>query len=202
MTEIGTDYGTKESYWRTKQGSPGSGEAAFKPAEWLARKTSEVMADQFARWKVSPNDQQQMQRFRLTNQWPVTDQYKAQTHSGVWATAPYLHNGSVPNLYLLLGTKEERDEQARTFCVGHDLTYDPVNVGFVLTQKCDDMYKFDTSRPNNSNKGHEFKDAPDCDKREGDFAKNGVLGCALSHDERMALIEYLKTIPETEPVGR
>jgi hypothetical protein len=94
--------------------------------------------------------------------------YKARPLNGIWATAPYLHNGSVPTLTELL--KKSGDRKA-TFHVG-GLEFDPVNVGFV-----EDMTKplFDTSVTGNSNKGHEY-------------------GVDLSHQEKKALIEYLKSL--------
>jgi hypothetical protein len=94
--------------------------------------------------------------------------YKARPLNGIWATAPYLHNGSVPNLVELLKPAAER---APTFHVG-SREYDPVNVGFK-----DDPAQplFDTSVPGNSNKGHSFA-AP------------------LSNEERRDLLEYLKSL--------
>ena len=44
---------------------------------------------------------------------------------------------------------------------------------------------FETSRPGNSNAGHEFKDGP---------RGKGVIGPLLSPAERMAIIEYLKSL--------
>ena len=41
--------------------------------------------------------------------------YRARPLNGVWATAPYLHNGSVPSLYWMLKPAAERPTQ---FCVG------------------------------------------------------------------------------------
>jgi len=95
--------------------------------------------------------------------------------------APYLHNGSIPNLYQLLSPKEERDE---VFYVGHS-EFDPRHVGFVPEKKNSTDFKFDTSLPGNSNAGHEFRDGK---------IQNGVIGPALSEEERFDLIEYLKTI--------
>jgi hypothetical protein len=45
---------------------------------------------------------------------------------------------------------------------------------------------FDTSKPGNSNAGHEFREAPPKTK--------GVIGPLLTHDERMMIIEYLKSL--------
>src|SRR6266446_938997 len=53
-------------------------------------------------------------------------QYRARPLNGVWATAPYLHNGSVPSLYWLLKPAAERPTQ---FCMG-SRDFDPQQVGF------------------------------------------------------------------------
>ena len=105
--------------------------------------------------------------------------YKVRPLNGIWATPPYLHNGSVPNLYALLSPVAERP---KTFYLGHR-DYDPVNVGY----RHDELaggFEFDTSIRGNHNTGHEFSN----EKR------NGVIGRLLSPDERRALIEYLKTL--------
>lgn len=51
--------------------------------------------------------------------------YKARPLNGIWATAPYLHNGSVPNLYQLLLKKVNG---IRNFAWA--VEFDPVHVGF------------------------------------------------------------------------
>lgn len=171
----------------------------FQPAIAMSAITSQAMAAGFAAENIPKPEQDRMQRCR-GNAWWSKKEYKAPTHDGVWATAPYLHNGSVPNLYLVLSPKEERDRQAKVFCVGHDLTYDPANVGFVLTDQCPgpasspDIFKFDTTLRNNGNMGHEFRKGEGCEKREGKEPEGGVLGCELSEHERRALVEYLKTL--------
>ena len=53
--------------------------------------------------------------------------YKARPLNGIWTGAPYLHNGSVPNLYELLLPAAGRSE---TFYIG-SWEYDPVRVGYV-----------------------------------------------------------------------
>jgi hypothetical protein len=52
--------------------------------------------------------------------------YRARPLNGVWATAPYLHNGSVPSLYWMLKPASERPKQ---FCMG-TRDFDPQQVGF------------------------------------------------------------------------
>ncbi len=115
--------------------------------------------------------------------------YKARPLDGAWATAPYLHNGSVPNLYQLLSPWEERDE---TFYVG-SREFDPVHVG-LKTVKAKGTFKMDTTLPGNSNRGHQF---------EGDFNPStvtwwkldkGIIGPTLSQEDRWSIIEFLKTI--------
>ncbi len=102
--------------------------------------------------------------------------YKARPLNGVWASAPFLHNGSVPNMYQLLLPAKERVKQ---FYVG-DMEFDPNNMGFAMT-KTEEAFLFDTSLPGNSNAGHEYG------------AGYGGLP-ALTEDERWALIEYIKTL--------
>ncbi len=106
--------------------------------------------------------------------------YKARPLNGIWAVAPFLHNGSVPNLYLLLSPKSDRPQ---TFWVGSK-QFDPVKVGYD-TGKMSGASFFDTSKPGNGNSGHEFKDGP---------RGNGVIGPLLSPDDRMLIIEFLKSL--------
>jgi hypothetical protein len=105
--------------------------------------------------------------------------YKARPLNGIWAVAPFLHNGSVPNLYLLLSPQSERPQ---TFWTGSK-QFDPVKVGYDPAE-ISGATLFDTSKPGNSNAGHEFKDGP---------RGNGVIGPLLSPDDRMTIIEYLKS---------
>jgi hypothetical protein len=98
--------------------------------------------------------------------------YKARPLDGIWATAPYLHNGSVPNLYQLLLPVKDR---MKTFFVG-TRDFDSLNVGFV-TEKRDGATEFDTSQPGNSNAGHDTYGTD-----------------TLSDEQRWQLVEYLKTL--------
>jgi hypothetical protein len=106
-------------------------------------------------------------------------QYKARPLNGIWATPPYLHNGSVPNLYALLSPVAERP---KIFYLGNR-EYDPVSVGY-RTEEFPDGFKLDTSIRGNSNSGHEFNNG----------SGKGIIGPLLTSDERRALIEYLKTL--------
>ncbi|MEQ1528782.1 MAG: di-heme-cytochrome C peroxidase [Methylococcales bacterium] len=96
--------------------------------------------------------------------------YHARPLDGIWATAPYLHNGSVPNLYQLLLPPSARQQ---SFYVGsHD--FDPKTVGF-RSKQGKPAFKFDTSLPGNLNTGHHY-------------------GTDLTDSERWDLIEFLKTL--------
>jgi len=78
--------------------------------------------------------------------------YKARPLDGIWATPPYLHNGSVPNLHQMLVPVECRDKK---FYLGTTL-YDKKHGGFV-TEQFSGGFLLDTSLPGNSNAGHEFR---------------------------------------------
>jgi hypothetical protein len=112
---------------------------------------------------------------------PPMKVYKAAPRDGVWATAPFMHNNSVPNLYEMLVPANERTKK---FCPGRE--FDPVKVGVETTCK-PGAFEFDTALRGNSNAGHSFEDGP---------RGNGVIGPLLTEEERWALVEYLKSIPE------
>ena len=106
--------------------------------------------------------------------------YKARPLTGIWAVSPYLHNGSVPNLYALLSPQNERPD---TFWTGSK-EFDPVKVGHDISE-IKGGYLYDVTKPGNDNHGHEFKNGP---------TGNGVVGPSLSPDDRFAIIEYLKSL--------
>lgn len=133
-----------------------------------------------------PTEEQVVWNAYRSSLWRACKAYPARPLAGTWATAPYLHNGSVPTLFQLLSPLDERDD---TFWVG-SLEFDPIDVGYE-TEKTQGAFKLDTSIKGNANTGHEFRDGP-----KGD----GVIGRALSVDERYALIEYLKTLSFADEV--
>jgi hypothetical protein len=116
--------------------------------------------------------------------------YRARPLNGVWATAPYLHNGSVPSLYLMLMPATERPTQ---FCLG-SRDYDPKHVGLSVTTSCaKGETLFSVTAPDgsavngNSVLGHSLEGTPG-------QGKPGVIGRLLTDEERYDLIEYLKTL--------
>ena len=116
--------------------------------------------------------------------------YKARPLAGIWATAPYLHNGSVPNLYQMLIPAAQRDAR---FFEGRT-EYDPVRVGYALEPLSGSGFWLDTKVTGNSNKGHEFSGA------YTGKPERGVVGPLLTDTERYALIEYLKVRQDTPGV--
>ncbi|MGF1751120.1 di-heme-cytochrome C peroxidase [Vibrio cionasavignyae] len=121
-------------------------------------------------------DSQITQFFESQKPSPVNEEvltgqvYKARPLNGIWATAPYLHNGSVLSLMELLTPPKER---LKTFYVG-SRELDPVNVGFV-NEQTEHSSLFDTSLLGNNNQGH-------------------VYGTQLSVQEKQTLVEYMKTL--------
>jgi len=118
--------------------------------------------------------------------------YRARPLNGAWATAPYLHNGSVPSLYWMLSPATDRPKK---FCMGNR-DYDPVRVGFAVVEgeSCrTGETQFSTTGADgkeingNSNAGHSFEGTPGPDNP-------GVIGRRLEEKERYELIEYLKTL--------
>ncbi len=100
--------------------------------------------------------------------------YKARPLNGIWATAPYMHNGSVPNLWELLQSPGDR---VTKFWVG-DREFDPVNVGYNTSSGLSEFRVLDSNghiQPGNSNLGHDY-------------------GEDLTNDQKWALIEYMKTL--------
>ena len=127
----------------------------------------------FADDGISPAEQASMDANPAV--WRATAQYLARPLEGVWATAPYLHNGSVPTLYDLL----HPDARPARFAVG-SREFDPAKIGYRndLDAAGTNVWIFDTSQPGNSNIGH-----------SGD-----LFGTTLPEDQKSALLEYLKRL--------
>jgi len=107
---------------------------------------------------------------------PAACGYKARPLAGVWATAPFLHNGSVPTVYDLLS-----DVRPARFHIGNP-EYDPRKLGFSTAKSARAML-LDTSLKGNGNGGHWFTSQP---------SRAGRIGPKLQEQEKYAIIEYLK----------
>jgi mono/diheme cytochrome c family protein len=110
--------------------------------------------------------------------------YQAPPLDGVWATAPYFHNGAVPTLHDVLNSKARPTIFTRSYKTGAE-DFDPVKVGWkvqVLPCGADPTLPgherrkiYDTTQPGRGNGGHTFGDH-------------------FSDDQRRAVVEYLKTL--------
>lgn len=106
--------------------------------------------------------------------------YVAQPLDGIWASAPYLHNGSVPTLWHLFHADQRPSVWQRT-----EDGYDQSRVGLEVVEMTDlpegvksakEKRKFfDTRLFGKSAQGHTFPEA-------------------LAEDEKVAVIEYLKSL--------
>ena len=101
------------------------------------------------------------------------DTLKAGPLEAIWATGPFLHNGSVPNIDELLRPVEER---STTFWVG-SVELDLAKMGFVSKEE-GGASLFDTRLRGNGNGGHDFR------------KELGVP--PYTAEERRQIIEYLK----------
>jgi mono/diheme cytochrome c family protein len=118
--------------------------------------------------------------------YPVTGSvgYQAPPLDGIWATAPYFHNGSVPTVYHVLNSKARPKIFTRSFRTDRE-DYDEINLGWKLRVRergpdpglpAHERRKvYDTTQPGRGNGGHPFGDD-------------------LSEEQRRAVIEYLKTL--------
>jgi mono/diheme cytochrome c family protein len=110
--------------------------------------------------------------------------YQAPPLDGIWATAPYFHNGSVPTVEQVLNSADRPRIFTRSFR-GDLAEYDPVKLGLRVTvlegsaaqdaAAIDRRKVYDTVSPGRGNRGHTFGDR-------------------LTKDQRHAVIEYLKTL--------
>jgi len=235
LGEIGTDMGQAENFWRRRADSGPLGKGRIEAGPAIALLTTEIMKRGGIKVKQGSNIwRAQIFCDSSTKPEEVKPEkclgYMARPHKAIWATAPYLHNSSVPTLYDLLSPWEERP---RCFEIGPKLEFDPEKVGFTVGP-CDladpgpnplivtDPFRFDTGRLGNSNRGHEFRATvrtvdgtpsqnkippekcdllhnPNPKDPEGSREKlgngfEGIIGCGFTKDERMDLIEYLKTL--------
>ena len=149
-------------------------------AKGLAYVTAFVGNRAYREAKIPEAERPEMDGFGLPIGVRELRAYKARPLAGVWATAPFLHNGSVPSIYQLLSPQDER---ATTFFKG-TFEYDPRHLGY-RTEAFTNGFKFDTRITGNHNSGHEF--------RAGKLG-NGVIGRLLQPQERWALLEYLKVL--------
>lgn len=100
--------------------------------------------------------------------------YVAPPLDGVGATAPYLHNGSVPTIEAVLNSKTRPSIWSRDF-KNPVYNYDQLGWQYEVKEKPNGKKYYNTNLPGYGNYGHYFGDK-------------------LTNAERKALIEYLKTL--------
>jgi hypothetical protein len=146
--------------------------------------------------RISPEQQECFNGFGALDLPRANIGYKPRPLEGVWATAPFLHNGSVPTLFDMLSPAYERPSE---FYLGRR-EYDPVKVGFVTDRgSSTKLFLFNTRVAGNHNTGHEFRAGyNETAAAAGDY-QYGVIGPALTVDERFAIIEYLKVHRDEAP---
>jgi mono/diheme cytochrome c family protein len=104
----------------------------------------------------------------------VEEGYVAQPLDGIWASAPYLHNGSVPTVEALLNSKLRPQYWKRSYD-SYDYNYDALGWNYEVLEDKQDNETYDTTIEGYGNEGHLFGDK-------------------LMDREREAVIEYLKTL--------
>lgn len=137
----------------------------------IQRKYDELGIDDDERWWLDG--------FGRPTQVQVERAYKARPLHGIWATPPFLHNGSVPSLYQMLLPEEKRD---KTFWVG-TREFDPEQVGY-RRDEVENGFLYDTSIPGNANTGHQFRS-------DGGA---GVIGDGFDDEQRYQIVEFLKIL--------
>jgi hypothetical protein len=161
LSDVGTDPTRANSF-----GQPVAGGVPFPKA--IQPILDKLKARAFLDDGVSEADQKTMDAPTVI--WRAPGKYLARPLTGVWATGPYLHNGSVPTLWHLL----HPDQRPAKFVTGNS-EYDPKDVGYTTGGN---GWAFDTSQLGNGNGGH----------------SSAKYGTNLSEDQKTALIEYLKSI--------
>jgi mono/diheme cytochrome c family protein len=145
-------------------------------AEAVSEKNMEHFNKSWLAQQVGPDGE----RFRVTEH----HGYQAPPLDGIWATAPYFHNASVPTVYHVLNSKARPKIYTRSFRTA-EVEYDPVKLGWKIqelakspdpTLPADERRKvYDTTQRGRRNSGH-------------------LYGDKLTEEERLAVIEYLKTL--------
>ncbi len=178
LDHIGTDPKAAANFVARRAYANSTAAAPITGAEGLKAVTDGVIGRWYDDNHVPPQQRVAMNGYR-NNDWRALSAYRARPLEGVWATAPYLHNGSVPTLYQMLLPAERREA---VFYAG-SRQFDPVQVGFERTP-FEGAFRLDTASPGNSNRGHEFRNPPG----------PGVIGPELTDDQRWDIVEYLKTL--------
>jgi mono/diheme cytochrome c family protein len=174
LDEIGTDpkqavnWASRRIDLRGFPGADGKPLGVISAPEFAKLVTQGVMDRNYAKMGTPPEKQREMNGNNVENEWRAPLAYRARPLNGIWATAPFLHNGSVPNLYELLLPEAERSKR---FFVG-SAELDVEKVGLEAAQG---EFELDTTLTSNHNTGH-------------------LYGTDLDDRARWDVVEYLKTL--------
>ena len=183
IDEIGTDPRQATDFMNRKAASGDLGKGVVSASAGLDMVTMGIANRFFRLQNISAEDQVAWAGGRDPAEPRIRAEliYKARPLNGIWAVAPYLHNGSVPTLDALLSPDDSA--RPRTFWMGSK-QFDPLTVGYSGAEMRGATL-FDTTRPGNANTGHWFKNGP---------RGKGVIGRALTATERAQIIEFLKSL--------
>jgi mono/diheme cytochrome c family protein len=145
-------------------------------AEAISEKNIEYFNKSWLAQQVGPDGE----RFRFKEH----HGYQAPPLDGIWATAPYLHDGSVPTVYHVLNSKARPKIYTRSFRTGEE-DYDSAKLGWKV-QKLG-------KSPDAASPGIERRKVYDTTQR-GRGNGGHLYGDKLTEEERLAVIEYLKTL--------
>ena len=163
---------------------------------------TDIRGEEFFRWTANGEFVQQQQYHNNFGNVEKGYTYRARYLAGIWAAAPFLHNGSVPTLLDLLSPSSERPKYFNHSSYNFDpkrvgYEYERPNVGqgnlsiikdllhrsshYVGPAPCQasEPSCFDTTLSGNSNAGHE----------------GPQFGTDLPLSDKLDLIEYLKVLP-------
>lgn len=101
--------------------------------------------------------------------------YVAPPLDGIWATAPYFHNGSVPTLEKVLNSSSRPEVWSKEKTTDNYYNYDEIGIDYEVLDTKSSIYHYDTKLMGHGNSGHYFGDK-------------------LAVEERKNIIEYLKTL--------
>lgn len=178
VKEIGTDSTYFENFNRSYQGHDflegsvtnllTSGVENFLSSSPQAQANAVIWGDVYDK-NLNPSGRRSAPVWRNPNRVAEGKVLQARPLDGIWASAPYLHNGSVPTIYDLL---QPVDKRPKTFVLGGRM-YDLKKLGYSNNSSLPSGFNFQVNTPGNSNSGH-------------------VFGTTLQDEEKWAIIEYLK----------
>lgn len=180
VSEIGTDSSAADAIYQPFIVDVGPILGSILGAQYLPRTDAQTIVvglglqKAFADLELTSTEQAAYMGYRIYAEGyeePTdTYAYKARPLNGVWASSPYLHNGSVRTLRDLLNHENNRE---KSFLTG-TRSFDPKNVGFE-SFSVQGAQVLDTALDGNHNSGHNY-------------------GVYYTSQEKEALVEFMKSL--------